>query len=59
VALPFLKAYAYLGHRPEDFPNAFYNQSRILSLPLFPEMSDAQRRHVVGAISEFCALKHE
>ena len=57
VALPFLKAYAYLGHRPEDFPNAFHNQSRILSLPLFPEMSDAQRRHVVGSIAEFCALK--
>jgi dTDP-4-amino-4,6-dideoxygalactose transaminase len=57
VALPFLKAYAYLGHRSEDFPNAFHNQSRILSLPLFPEMSDAQRRHVVGSIGEFCALK--
>jgi dTDP-4-amino-4,6-dideoxygalactose transaminase len=54
VALPFLKAYGYLGHRPEDFPNAYHNQSRILSLPIFPEMGDAQRAHVVGAIAEFC-----
>lgn len=55
VALPFLKAYAHLGHRPDDFPNAFHNQSRILSLPMFPEMSDAQRAHVVGSIGDFCA----
>jgi dTDP-4-amino-4,6-dideoxygalactose transaminase len=55
VALPFLKAYAHLGHRTEDFPNAFHNQSRILSLPMFPEMSDAQRAHVVDSIADFCA----
>ena len=55
VALPFLRAYAHLGHKPEDFPNAFHNQSRILSLPMFPEMSDAQRAHVVGSIADFCA----
>jgi dTDP-4-amino-4,6-dideoxygalactose transaminase len=57
VALPFLEAYAYLGHRPDDFPNAFHNQSRILSLPMYPEMSDAQRAHVVGSIGDFCARK--
>ncbi|HXF52645.1 MAG TPA: DegT/DnrJ/EryC1/StrS family aminotransferase [Hyphomicrobiaceae bacterium] len=57
VALPFLKAYAYLGHRPEDFPNAFYNQSRILSLPMYPEMSPAQRAHVVAAVGDFCARR--
>jgi dTDP-4-amino-4,6-dideoxygalactose transaminase len=55
VALPFLKAYDYLGHKPEDFPNAHHDQSRILSLPMYPEMSDAQRAHVVSAIGEFCA----
>jgi dTDP-4-amino-4,6-dideoxygalactose transaminase len=55
IALPFLKAYAYLGHKPEDFPNAFRDQSRILSLPMFPEMTGAQRAHVVRSIGEFCA----
>jgi dTDP-4-amino-4,6-dideoxygalactose transaminase len=53
VALPFLKAYAHLGHKPEEFPNAYHNQSRILSLPIYPEMSDAQRGHVVHSIAEF------
>jgi dTDP-4-amino-4,6-dideoxygalactose transaminase len=55
VALPFLKAYAHLGHKPEEFPNSFHNQSRILSLPIYPEMSDAQRAHVVGSIADFRA----
>jgi dTDP-4-amino-4,6-dideoxygalactose transaminase len=54
VALPFLKAYEHLGQKPEDFPNAYHNQSRILSLPMYPELTDAQRAHVVAAIGEFC-----
>jgi dTDP-4-amino-4,6-dideoxygalactose transaminase len=57
VALPFLKAYAHLGHRPEDFPNAFRNQSRILTLPMYPEMGEAQRSHVVRSIGDFCVRK--
>jgi dTDP-4-amino-4,6-dideoxygalactose transaminase len=39
-ALPFYPAYAYLGHRPEEFPVAYSNQSRILSLPMYPELTD-------------------
>jgi len=39
-ALPFYPAYAYLDHKPVDFPAAYHNQSRILSLPIFPEMTD-------------------
>ena len=37
-ALPFYPAYAHLGHGPEDFPVAYANQSRILSLPIYPEI---------------------
>jgi dTDP-4-amino-4,6-dideoxygalactose transaminase len=50
VALPFVPAYARLGHGPEDFPNAHRHQSRILSLPIFPEMTPAQLAAVVDAI---------
>lgn len=46
-ALPFYPAYSYMGHKPEDFPEGFRNQSRILSLPIFPELSDEQLAHVV------------
>jgi UDPglucose 6-dehydrogenase len=42
-----------LGHSPADFPNAHYNQSRIMSLPIFPEMAAAHIDAVVTAISEF------
>jgi len=55
VALPFLPAYARFGHRPEDFPNAFHNQSRVLSLPIFPEMTPQQMAIVAGAIRSFPA----
>lgn len=40
-ALPFYPAYAYLGHSQKDFPVAYANQSRILSLPIYPEITDA------------------
>ncbi|NOX41798.1 MAG: DegT/DnrJ/EryC1/StrS family aminotransferase [Alphaproteobacteria bacterium] len=53
-ALPFLAAYEYLGHFPEDFSNAFACQSSILSLPLFPEMSAAQIGRVAGAVEFSC-----
>lgn len=53
VALPFLPAYARLKHRPQDFPNAHYNQSRILSLPIFPEITESQLQTVATAIREF------
>ena len=53
IALPFLEAYAPLGHSPEDFPNSYHNQSRILSLPIYAEMSDAQIDHVVSSLREF------
>ncbi len=53
VALPFLPAYKRFGHRPEDFPVAHAAQSRILSLPLFAEMTSAQTAAVADAIRAF------
>jgi len=52
-ALPFYPAYAYLGHVPKDFPAAYFNQSRILSLPIYPEMPAEAITHVVNVISHF------
>lgn len=54
VALPFLPAYARMGHVPQDFPTAYHHQSRILSLPMFPEMTDQQIDYVSAAITDFC-----
>jgi dTDP-4-amino-4,6-dideoxygalactose transaminase len=53
VALPFMPAYAYLGHKPADFPVAYQCMGEILSLPMFPELTDEQIAYVAGAIREF------
>lgn len=54
-ALPFYPAYAYLGHSPSDFPDSYSNQGRILSLPIYPEMSDDMITFVADTISGFFA----
>ncbi len=54
-ALPFYPAYAYLGHKPADFPNAYANQTRILSLPIYPEMNDEASACVSNTIKEYFA----
>jgi dTDP-4-amino-4,6-dideoxygalactose transaminase len=55
LALPFLPAYERFAHRPGDFPVAFYAQSRILSLPIFPEMTEHQMLAVADSIGRFTA----
>jgi dTDP-4-amino-4,6-dideoxygalactose transaminase len=52
-ALPYYPAYAYLGHKPADFPVAYANQSRILSLPIFPEMTEEMVSYVADTIRGF------
>jgi dTDP-4-amino-4,6-dideoxygalactose transaminase len=52
-ALPFYPAYADLGHTPEDFPVAYANQSRILSVPMYPEMTEEMIGCVVERIGSF------
>jgi dTDP-4-amino-4,6-dideoxygalactose transaminase len=57
-ALPFYPAYAYLGHKPADFPVAYANQSRILSLPIFPEMTGDMLAYVVERVRGFFGQPH-
>lgn len=53
TALPFLPAYSRLGHRPEQFPNAFADQDTILSLPMFAEITEDQQQVVIDLIRAF------
>ena len=53
VALPFMPAYEYLGHKPADFPVAREWMDRILSLPMYPELTDEQILHVADSVKEF------
>jgi dTDP-4-amino-4,6-dideoxygalactose transaminase len=53
VSLPFLPAYKRYGHQPDHFPVSFAHQSQVLSLPLFPEMTDLQVDYVEQALRSF------
>jgi len=52
-ALPFYPAYAYLDHVPKDFPAAYFNQSRVLSLPIYPEIRDEMICYAAKCIESF------
>jgi len=47
------KAFAYLGHRPGDFPESEAAGLEVLSLPIYPEMTEEQQRTAVAAIADF------
>ncbi len=51
--LPSLPCYNYLGKTANDFPVAAAMQNKILSLPLFPELTDEQISYTVNCIKEF------
>jgi hypothetical protein len=51
--LLFCPAHAYLGRVPKDFPAAYFNQSRILSLPIYREMPEEAITQVDNIISHF------
>jgi len=55
IGLPFLKAYKYLGHSYDDFPVTAKNQSRLLSLPIYPEMTTEQVEYVINTIKTWLA----
>ena len=51
--LPFLNAYKYLKHKKNDFPNASLNQKKILSLPIYSELSTKKIDFVCNKIKDF------
>jgi dTDP-4-amino-4,6-dideoxygalactose transaminase len=53
IPLHLQKAYAQLGHQPGDFPITEKAAREVLSLPIFPELTDAQIQRVVEVIKEF------
>lgn len=52
-ALPLMPAYKYLGHKAADFPVAYECQDQILSLPMYPELTNEQIAYVADAVKEF------
>ena len=55
TALPLLPAYKHHGIAPAAIPRASRNQRRILSLPIYPELTDEMIEYVAGSTRAFFA----
>ncbi len=53
VPLHLQKAFSELGHKIGDFPNAERLSKEVLSLPMFPKITDEEVEFVVESIVEF------
>jgi dTDP-4-amino-4,6-dideoxygalactose transaminase len=53
TALPFVDAYKKFNYTQKDFPVAFHETKKILSIPMFPELSKEQMSFVVKALNNF------
>jgi dTDP-4-amino-4,6-dideoxygalactose transaminase len=45
--------FAYLGYKEGDFPESEKASNEVISLPVFPELTDSQRDEVVTAVRAF------
>ena len=43
--------FAYLGHKPEDFPESLRASQETLALPIYPELEQSQLQYVVDTIA--------
>ena len=52
-SLHLQSCFAYLGYQAGAFPVSETATQRVLALPVYPELAEAQRDHVVAAIRRF------
>jgi len=50
--LPLLTYYKNLGHKISDFPVAYDNYSREISLPVYFDLSDENVERVIKAVAD-------
>ena len=56
LPLHLQKAYAHMGHKKGDFPVAERAAERLLSLPMYPELTEDQIEYVCSSIKEFVGM---
>jgi len=52
IALPNLRAYAYMNYKGDDFPEATSASQEIVSLPMFAELEESQIKYVAMEIKQ-------
>lgn len=52
IPLDQQEVHAYMGHQRGDFPVSDRAAAEVLSLPMFPELTEAQQRQVVEALKQ-------
>jgi len=53
LSLHLQEVYKYLGYKPGDFPQSERSQEQVLSLPMYPELSEEQIVEVASEIKRF------
>ena len=53
IPLHMQESFSYLGYRSEDCPEACRAAAETLAIPIYPELTALQRRHVVETIAVF------
>jgi dTDP-4-amino-4,6-dideoxygalactose transaminase len=51
LPLHMQQCFAYLGHKPEDFPESLRASRETLALPIYPELAESQLQYVVDTIA--------
>lgn len=56
TALPYLEAYSNLNYQPSDFPIAHSQMDKILSLPMYAELTDEMIERICRSLKNAVAL---
>ena len=50
IPMPLLTLFKNLGYKMTDYPNAFDNYSREISLPIYPQLDEEKVKYVIEAV---------